>query len=124
MVFRESGKNFLNYTPFKIPLNLTQNDRLSLQEVINFRLNKTMPYRLRNLRSTIIVESLYLRALKLCSKFKTYETNYANRNHSAMHSDSVGASLSILSILKRIKTISTTKSLNFTEKVTCHAKIT
>ena len=105
----QSDKKILNYTPFKRPLDLTQNDKLSLQEVINFRLNKPMAYRQRNLRNTNRVESLHLRTLKLCPKFKTYTKNYANRNHSAMHSDSVGASLSILTVLKRMKTIPTTK---------------
>ena len=105
----QSDKKILNYTPFKRPLDLTQNDKLSLQEVINFRLNKPMAYRQRNLRNTNRFESLHLRTLKLCPKFKTYTKNYANRNHSAMHSDSVGASLSILTILKRMKTIPTTK---------------
>ena len=63
-----------------------------------------MAYRQRNLRNTNRVESLHLRTLKLCPKFKTYKKNYANRNHSAMHSDSVGAGISILTLLRQIKT--------------------
>ena len=106
----ESDKKILNYTPFKRPLHLAENDRLALQDVINFRLNETMAYRQRNLRNTNRVESLHLRTLKLCPKFKTYQKNYANRNHSAMHSDSVGAGISMLTLLHKIKTApSTTK---------------
>ena len=63
-----------------------------------------MAYRQRNLGNTNRVESLHLRTLKLCPKFKTYKKNYANRNHSAMHSDSVGAGISILTLFRQIKT--------------------
>ena len=86
---RESDKKILNSTPLKRPLCLDEKDKISLQAVINFRLNAPMAYRQRNFWNTNRVESLHLLTLKLCPKFKTYKKNYTNRNHSAMHSDSV-----------------------------------
>ena len=99
-----SDNKILKSTPFKRPLHLARTDKISLQAVINFRLNAPMAYRQRNLRNTNRVESLHLRTLKPYPKFKTYKKMYANRNHSAMHSDSVGAGISILTLLRQIKT--------------------
>ena len=112
-----SDNKILKSTPFKRPLHLARKDKISLQAVINFRLNAPMAYRQRNLRNTNRVESLHLRTLKLCPKFKTYKKNYANRNHSAMHSDSVGAGISILTLLRQIKTApATTKYFKKNQK--------
>ena len=95
-----SDNKILKSTPFKRPLHLARKDKISLQAVINFRLNAPMAYCRRNLRNTNRVESLHLRT----PKFKTYKKIYANRNHSAMHLDSVGAGISILTLLRQIKT--------------------
>ena len=104
----EGDKKILNSTPLKRPLCLDEKEKISLQAVINFRLNAPMAYRQRNFWNTNRVESLHLRTLKLCPKFKTYKKNYTNRNHSAMHSDSVGAGISILTLLRQNKTMPAT----------------
>ena len=63
-----SDNKILKSTPSKRPLDLARKDKISLQAVINFRLNAPMAYRQRNLRNTNRVESLHLRTLKLCPK--------------------------------------------------------
>ena len=56
----ESDKKILNSTPLKRPLCLDEKDKISLQAVINFRLNAPMAYRQRNFWNTNRVESLHL----------------------------------------------------------------
>lgn len=111
IVCRGSKKTLIDYLPHRQPLRLISLDRTILQKQIDFRLNETAAFRQRSLCSTNKAESLHLRCLKLNPKSKTYKKNYSYRNHSAIHSDSVG---SVPSLLKLLQTKNVFPSLNTT----------
>lgn len=106
----ERDGEIYSYLPNRQPLQLNLQDRNTLQKHIDFRLNETAALRQRSLQSTNKVESLHLRCLKLTPKSKTYKRNYSYRNHSAIHSDSVGTSTSLLMLLQKINVLPSVSS--------------
>ena len=77
-------------------VNLTESDRVTLQELVDYKLAPDRVLAQRMLRHTNRVESFHLRTLKVVPKSKTYARNYKSRVHSAAHNASVGVSNSLL----------------------------
>ena len=85
-----------SHLPYKKYLKLNSVDRDEMQKIVNYRLNEVAIGQQRYMISTNRSESLHLRILHGCPKSKLYQRNYSAKNHSNIHTDSVGIANSII----------------------------
>ena len=79
-------------------LNLDDEDRSKLQQIIDYKVSAERVKSQRYLRNTNKVEAFHLRCLKVTPKSKTCKRNYGARNSSAAHNASVGIGNSIINL--------------------------
>ena len=112
---RGKADSFPKYLPHNRAIEMNRSDRAALQAAIDYRLSRDASYKQRKLQTTNKVEAMHLSCLKLNPKMKTYKRNFSYRNHSAIHSNAIGSSKSILSLMSKLnvypKSFSGLKSL-------------
>ncbi len=79
-------------------LNMTEEDMINVQEVIDYRLNAGAVTRQRKVLNTNKVEAHHNRVLRLCPKHKTQKRTLRARNLNAALIDSIGVANSILKV--------------------------
>ncbi len=95
-------------TPSYLPNNryltdTSYEDLKSLQNAIDYRLEKLVAIQQRHMKTTNAVEALHLRTLKLCPKYKTYKRNFRYRAHSAVNSQTHGHCASLYAFCERFR---------------------
>jgi hypothetical protein len=95
-VCRYTNRSSDTHLPHARPITPSEEDKHTLQAVIDYRLDKSRLHTQAHLAKINKVESLHLRTLKVLPKTKTCKKNFSPKAHSAMHNDSVGMANSVI----------------------------